>query len=306
MSDEKILEKVEIKGTVEMAKILSQTLSDYTLNDGLLNFSKSLEEISKNIKSSYISDMCFQIAKKYSDKIKQITVNSLSNIKLDTIVAIQKIMQRTIESIRESCNYDFPIELKSNLFTELSQATSYIIRDKRDNVDELVEQALPAKINAKALEMISLFEKLQELDMDLVKLTPVSCGAIAVLVGQIATNESNFASICNSAYQLFYEGFGGFAHRSCKYIAFDDHKALITIKHLRLKYFHDIYHGDANSIVEKNENISNVFIRLINKKTPICSKDYRMCQLKLYELIIDWLKQIINKINCPTILVDVV
>ena len=306
MNDEKTLEKVEINGAVEMVKILSQTLSDYRLNDELLSISKSLTEISKNIKSSYISDMCFQIVKKYSDKIKTIEVNSLSNIKLDTIVAIQKIMQRTIESIKESCNYDFHIDLKSNLFTELSQATSYIIRDKRDNADELVELALPAKINAKALEMISLFEKIQELDMDLVKLTPVSCGAIAVLVGQIATNELNFAAICNSAYQLFYEGFGGFKHRSCKYIDFDDHKALITIKHLRLKYFHDIYHGDAKSIVEKNENISNAFIRLINKRTPIVSKDYRMCQLKLYELIIDWLKQIINKINSPTILVDVV
>lgn len=289
----------ELKGVIEMTNVLAKTLSNYSFQDKILSISNTLSEITKNINSSYILDMCSKIAKNYSNQFKAIT-DSFSNIKLDRMIAIQNIMQRTIEVIKENCNFDFYIEYKSNLFKELSQATGYIVRDERENAIELVEKALPAKINEKGLEIIDLFQKIQELDLELVKLTPPSCGAIATISSRIATNDTEFGDVCNSLYQLFYEGFGGGPnkpHRSTKYIPFDNHNALITIKHLRLRYCHDIYHGDAKSVGKKNENIMNVFTRLIGKRMPVEAKDYRMCQLKLYELIIDWLKQLINIIN---------
>lgn len=291
----------ELKGVIEMTNVLAKTLSNYSFQDKILSISNTLAEITKNINSSYILDMCSKIAKNYSNQFKAIT-DSLNNIKLDRMIAIQNIMQRTIEVIKENCNFDFYIEYKSNLFKELSQATGYIVRDERENATELVEKALPARINEKGLEIIDLFQKIQELDFELVKLTPPSCGAIATISSRIATNDTEFGVVCNSVYQLFYEGFGSDKHRSTKYIPFDNHNVLITIKHLRLRYCHDIYHGDAKSIEKKNENIMNAFIRLINKRMPIEAKDYRMCQLRLYELIIDWLKQLINIINHQPIL----
>lgn len=286
----------ELKGIVEATKLFAQTLSNYSIQDKMLSISNTLTEITKNINSSYLLDMCSKIAKNYSNQFKAIT-DTLSNIKLERMIAIQNIMQRTIEVIKENYNFDFYIEYKSNLFKELSQATGYIVRDKRENAIELVEKALPAMINERGLEIIDLFQKIQELDFELVKLTPPSCGAIATISSRIATNDTEFGVVCNSVYQLFYEGFGSKKHRADKYIPFDNHNALITIKHLRLRYCHDIYHGDAKNIEEKNENIMNAFIRLINKRMPVEAKDYRMCQLRLYELIIDWLKQLINIIN---------
>lgn len=283
----------ELKGIIEATKLFAQTLSNYSIQNKMLNISNTLTEITKNINSSYLLDMCSKIAKNYSNQFKTIT-DTLSNIKLDRMIAIQNIMQRTIEVIKENCDFNFYIEYKSNLFKELSQATGYIVRDERENAIELVEKTLPARINEKGLEIIDLFQKIQELDFELVKLTPPSCGAIATISSRIATNDTEFGVVCNSVYQLFYEGFGSDKHRSTKYIPFDTYNALITIKHLRLRYCHDIYHGDAKNIEKKNENIMNAFVRLINKKMPVEAKDYRMCQLRLYELIIDWLKQLIN------------
>ena len=286
----------ELKGIIEATKLFAQTLSNYSIQNKMLNISNTLTEITKNINSSYLLDMCSKIAKNYSKQFKTIT-DTLSNIKLDRMIAIQNIMQRTIEVIKENCDFNFYIEYKSNLFKELSQATGYIVRDEKENAIELVEKTLPARINEKGLEIIDLFQKIQELDFELVKLTPPSCGAIATISSKIATNDTEFGAVCNSLYQLFYEGFGGGPnkpHRSTKYIPFDNHDALITIKHLRLRYCHDIYHGDAKNIEINIENIMNAFVRLINKKMPVEAKDYRMCQLRLYELIIDWLKQLIN------------
>ena len=171
---------------------------------------------------------------------------------------------------------------------------------------ELVENALPAKISKKGIEMVSLFEKVQKLDLSLVTLTPNTCGAIARIVSLIASNDDEFELICNSLYQLFYEGFGSNNHRASKYVPFNDCDALITIKHLRLSYDHDIYHGNKNEIEKKNQKIMNAFYKLIKKRMPESPKDYKLCQLRLYEIIIDWLKAIIDKINNQPVLIEAI
>ena len=46
--------------------------------------------------------------------------------------------------------------------------------------------------------------------------------------------------------------------------------------------------------------------KIINKRMPESPKDYKLCQLKLYEIIIDWLKEIINRINNQPLLIEAV
>ena len=310
MEDEKnklqlVIDNTELKGIIEATKIFAQTLSNYSFQKKIFSISNTLAEITKSINSSYVLDMCSTVVKNYHNKIKTLT-DSLTNIKLDRMIAIQKIMQQTIEYIKENCDLNFCVEYKSNLFKELSQATGYIVRDERENAVELVENALPAKISKKGMEMMSLFEKVQKLDLLLVTLTPNTCGAITRIVSLIASNDDEFELICNSLYQLFYEGFGSNNHRASKYVPFDDCDALITIKHLRLSYDHDIYHGNKNEIEKKNQKIMNAFYKLINKRMPESPKDYKLCQLKLYEIIIDWLKEIINRINNQPLLIEAV
>lgn len=310
MEDEKnklqlVIDNTELKGIVEATKIFAQTLSNYSFQKKIFSISNTLAEITKSINSSYVLDMCSTVVKNYHNQIKTLT-DSLTNIKLDRMIAMQKIMQQTIEYIKENCDLNFCVEYKSNLFKELSQATGYIVRDERENAVELVENALPAKISKKGMEMMSLFEKVQKLDLSLVTLTPNTCGAITRIVSLIASKDDEFELICNSLYQLFYEGFGSNNHRASKYVPFDDCDALITIKHLRLSYDHDIYHGNKNEIEKKNQKIMNAFYKLINKRMPESPKDYKLCQLKLYEIIIDWLKEIINRINNQPLLIEAV
>lgn len=310
MEDEKnklqlVIDNTELKGIIEATKIFAQTLSNYSFQKKIFSISNTLAEITKSINSSYVLDMCSTVVKNYHNQIKTLT-DSLTNIKLDRMIAMQKIMQQTIEYIKENCDLNFCVEYKSNLFKELSQATGYIVRDERENAVELVENALPAKISKKGMEMMSLFEKVQKLDLSLVTLTPNTCGAITRIVSLIASNDDEFELICNSLYQLFYEGFGSNNHRASKYVPFDDCDALITIKHLRLSYDHDIYHGNKNEIEKKNQKIMNAFYKLINKRMPESPKDYKLCQLKLYEIIIDWLKEIINRINNQPLLIEAV
>lgn len=310
MEDEKnklqlVIDNTELKGIIEATKRFAQTLSNYSFQKKIFSISNTLAEITKSINSSYILDMCSTVVKNYHNQIKTLT-DSLANIKLDRMIAMQKIMQQTIEYIKENCDLNFCVEYKSNLFKELSQATGYIVRDERENAVELVENALPAKISKKGMEMMSLFEKVQKLDLSLVTLTPNTCGAITRIVSLIASNDDQFELICNSLYQLFYEGFGSNNHRASKYVPFDDCDALITIKHLRLSYDHDIYHGNKNEIEKKNQKIMNAFYKLINKRMPESPKDYKLCQLKLYEIIIDWLKEIINRINNQPLLIEAV
>ena len=305
MEDEKnklqlVIGNTELKGVIEATKIFAQTLSNYSFQKKIYSISNTLAEITKNINSPYIFDMCSTVVKNYHNQIKTLT-DSLTNIKLDRMIAIQKIMQQTIEYIKENC-----VEYKYNLFKELSQATGYIVRDERENAVELVENALPAKISKKGIEMVSLFEKVQKLDLSLVTLTPNTCGAIARIVSLIASNDDEFELICNSLYQLFYEGFGSNNHRASKYVPFNDCDALITIKHLRLSYDHDIYHGNKNEIEKKNQKIMNAFYKLIKKRMPESPKDYKLCQLRLYEIIIDWLKAIIDKINNQPVLIEAI
>lgn len=310
MEDEKnklqlVIDNTELKGVIEATKIFAQTLSNYSFQKKIYSISNTLAEITKNINSSYIFDMCSTVVKNYHNQIKTLT-DSLTNIKLDRMIAIQKIMQQTIEYIKENCELNSCVEYKSNLFKELSQATGYIVRDERENAVELVENALPAKISKKGIEMVNLFEKVQKLDLSLVILTPNTCGAIARIVSLIASNDDEFELICNSLYQLFYEGFGSNNHRASKYVPFDDCDALITIKHLRLSYDHDIYHGNKNEIEKKNQKIMNAFYKLIKKRMPESPKDYKLCQLRLYEIIIDWLKAIIDKINNQPVLIEAI
>lgn len=310
MEDEKnklqlVIDNTELKGIIEATKIFAQTLSNYSFQKKIFSISNTLAEITKSINSSYVLDMCSTVVKNYHNQIKTLT-DSLTNIKLDRMIAMQKIMQQTIEYIKENCDLNFCVEYKSNLFKELSQATGYIVRDERENAVELVENALPAKISKKGMEMMSLFEKVQKLDLSLVTLTPNTCGAITRIVSLIASNDDEFELICNSLYQLFYEGFGSNNHRASKYVPFDDCDALITIKHLRLSYDHDIYHGNKNEIEKINQKIMNAFYKLINKRMPESPKDYKLCQLKLYEIIIDWLKEIINRINNQPLLIEAV
>lgn len=310
MEDEKnklqlVIDNTELKGIIEATKIFAQTLSNYSFQKKIFSISNTLAEITKSINSSYVLDMCSTVVKNYHNQIKTLT-DSLTNIKLDRMIAMQKIMQQTIEYIKENCDLNFCVEYKSNLFKELSQATGYIVRDERENAVELVENALPAKISKKGMEMMSLFEKVQKLDLSLVTLTPNTCGAITRIVSLIASNDDEFELICNSLYQLFYEGFGSNNHRASKYVPFDDCDALITIKHLRLSYDHDIYHGNKNEIEKKNQKIMNAFYKLINKRMPESPKDYKLCQLKLYEIIIDWLKEIMNRINNQPLLIEAV
>ena len=310
MEDEKnklqlVIDNTELKGIIEATKIFAQTLSNYSFQKKIFSISNTLAEITKSINSSYVLDMCSTVVKNYHNQIKTLT-DSLTNIKLDRMIAMQKIMQQTIEYIKENCDLNFCVEYKSNLFKELSQATGYIVRDERENAVELVENALPAKISKKGMEMMSLFEKVQKLDLSLVTLTPNTCGAITRIVSLIASNDDEFELICNSLYQLFYEGFGSNNHRASKYVPFDDCDALITIKHLRLSYDHDIYHGNKNEIEKINQKIMNAFYKLINKRMPESPKDYKLRQLKLYEIIIDWLKEIINRINNQPLLIEAV
>lgn len=171
------IDNTELKGVIEATKILAQTLSNYSYQEKIFSISNTLVEITKDINSLYIFDMCSTIAKNYHNQIKTL-YDSLTNIKLDRMIVIQNIMQRTIEYIKENCELNSCVEYKSNLFKELSQATGYIVRDERENAVELVENALPAKISKKGIEMMSLFEKVQKLDLSLVTLTPNTCGAI--------------------------------------------------------------------------------------------------------------------------------
>lgn len=70
---------------------------------------------------------------------------------------------------------------------------------------------------------------------------------IGNIVGLIADTEKNFLTIIIFCYMLFYERFGGFNHRSTKYISFDDYPALCDVKHLRL------YNGYAEHGKEKKK-----------------------------------------------------
>ena len=58
----------ELKGIIEATKLFAQTLSNYSIQNKMLNISNTLTEITKNINSSYLLDMCSKIAKNYSVK----------------------------------------------------------------------------------------------------------------------------------------------------------------------------------------------------------------------------------------------
>ncbi len=260
-----------------------------------------------NIPSVYIvKDTLKPLIDKINQQIEAINLSvQINPIKVQWLYNVNDIISQTVLSFASYIkSYEIDAYLKLNLYGVVARDTGYIVRTKEINVDEAFEKALPVKINKLAISIMKKLTKIKFIDSEIIKQTSNDYINIGNIVGLIADTEENFLIIINSCYMLFYEGFGGFNHRSTKYISFDDYPALCDVKHLRLYTDHDVEHGKEKEIKEKKKNIFGVFNKFINKNLPEVARDYKKCQYELYKEIDEWLENLLHKVNNDNQLIE--
>lgn len=219
------------------------------------------------------------------------SVNKLSNLtdkKFDWYVEMYKTL--SVSAVDKNISED-----KDNFYQNISKETSYLLRDKnKDEID--ISNAISDKIIKIRVSCFSILSKIVSDDETLIKFTPNHYQYVSNLSSTIADDEEKFSMIVGSCYKLIYEGFGKDNLRTAKYIDFDATPFMITLKHLRLEYDHDIGHGDRNGIIKKRKQIKEAFNLLIGKEVAITSMDFKKAQLRLYELMEEWLIALLTKI----------
>jgi hypothetical protein len=112
----------------------------------------------------------------------------------------------------------------------------------------------------------------------------------------IATSRVEFQDFINLLFQMLYEGSGA-AARFKGNLTDDELEPLWRLKHTRLWAFHDIEHGDARDIAEKQGKIAHAFRQLIGKPVPESEDDYRIAQGRLLESLARMLDLLRGKLS---------
>jgi hypothetical protein len=112
----------------------------------------------------------------------------------------------------------------------------------------------------------------------------------------IATSLVEFRDFINLLFQMLYEGAGAVA-RFQGDLTDDELAPIWQLKHLRLWAFHDIEHGDARDIAEKQHKITQTFYHLIGKPAPAGEDDYRIAQVRLLESLARMLDLLRDKLS---------
>ncbi len=248
-------------------------------------------------------------------------MKSMPNIeKLNSIIDSSRVMTSSIQRLSESVNklntlsdrkYEWYLEIyktlsisaidniveeeNDNLYKNIAKETSYKLRNNEcEDID--ISDSISNQIIQKGVSCCSLLSEITNEDETLLKFTPNHYKYTSYISSTIADDEEKFSIIVGACYKLIYEGFGKDKLRTEKYVLFDELPFMITVKHLRLGYAHDIYHGSEKDIKEKKQNIKIAFERLIDKGIAVTSMDYKKAQLKLYELMEEWLLLLLSRI----------
>lgn len=104
-------------------------------------------------------------------------------------------------------------------------------------------------------------------------------------------SDEGFGRIINALYFLLYEASGD-GRRLVPLSSDSELAPLWRIKHLRLRYDHDIEHGSSSDVQSKYLKIGAAFQALIGGNLPARPSDWTRCQVQIYAQVYEMLSAI--------------
>jgi len=210
--------------------------------------------------------------------IYQSRVNQAADSK-DSIKDRHNILKKRLLTFDSKFNQFF--EDMENQIEIIGYKTKEIIKEKAENCLFLISE----------INIISKTNNGQEV----FKLTDNFLKSAAI-ISQIADTKSKFESFIDALYKIIYESTGNLK-RIPKEL-FNDDAVYFDIKHIRSDLYHDIEHGKASKIKRKQEIISNVYYKYLEKKSfaEITNEELLSFQIDLLSEIIDELGRLKDKL----------
>lgn len=188
--------------------------------------------------------------------------------------------------------------LKKRLLTFDSKFNQFF--EDMESQIEITEYKTKEIIKEKAENCLSLISEINKISktnhgQEVFKLTDNFVES-AVIISQITDTKSKFKSFIDALYKIIYESTGNLK-RIPKELLHDD-AVYFDIKHIRSDFYHDIEHGQASKIQKKQEIISNVYYKYLEKKsfTEIINEELPSFQLDLLNEIINELGRLKDKL----------
>ena len=153
-------------------------------------------------------------------------------------------------------------------------------------IDSAFAAALPTQICHVGGAIVGLLTRINEHSRltnkpDVFQPTNRFVSAAVTIPIVIVGSDESFGAIVNALYFLLYEA-SGEGKRLVPLSSDDELAPLWRIRHLRLRYDHDIEHGADTSIRQSYAKIAAAFQSLISKNLPSRPAEWAQCQAQLY------------------------
>lgn len=191
--------------------------------------------------------------------------------------------------------------LEPRLWGPLNQHLGFAYRAELTvEIDSAFGAALPTQICLVGAAIVSLLTRINEHSRlseraDVFQPTNRFVSAAVKIPIVIVGSDEGFGAIVNALYFLLYEASGD-GKRLVPLSSDDELAPLWRVKHLRLRYDHDIEHGGDAAIRKSYAKVAVAFQSLISKNLPSRSADWARCQAQLYAQVYEMLSAIEDRL----------